>query len=244
VRAAVITSTEAPPRPDEFREPEASNGHAVVDVRLAGLNPVDLYKASGQLGEPPLPSVAGSEGIAELDGRRVYFASCPPPFGSLAQRTLVDPGQVFDVPDGLDDALAVTLGIAGLAAWLPLSYHAPLDGGEHVLILGATGTAGRLAVQAARLMGAGNIVAAGRDPEALEPLLELGANAIAALGDDPGAALKGHAGTASMWSRTSSTATRAWPRCATPGWAPRMWWSEVGRGSSRRSRSERCRGAG
>jgi NADPH:quinone reductase-like Zn-dependent oxidoreductase len=194
MRAAVISSTDSPPQHQEFREPEPSDGQTVVKVRLAGLNPVDLYRASGELGDPPLPSVAGSEGIAEFDHRRVYFASSPDPFGSLADRTLVELDQVFDVPDGLDDDLAVVIGIAGMAAWLPLTHHAPLNGGERVLILGASGVAGQLAVQAAKLLGAGYVVAAARDPEPLKPLLDRGADSVAVVGDDPGAALEQHAG--------------------------------------------------
>jgi NADPH2:quinone reductase len=199
MRAAVITSTDAPPRPGDFEEPSAGGDGAVVaDVRIAGLNPVDLYRASGELGDVPLPSVAGSEGVAQLDGhgRRVYFAGTPAPFGSMAQRTLVDPDEVFDVPDGLDDDAAVTLGIAGLAAWLPLCHHAGLDGGgcDRLLVLGATGVAGQLAVQAAKLLHARTVVAAGRDAEALEPLRDRGADEVVVLGDDPDANLARVAG--------------------------------------------------
>lgn len=194
MRAAIITSTDAPPEPGEFDDPHVADGHAVVDVRVAGLNPVDLYKASGQLGEVELPSVAGSEGIAELEGRRVYFAAAIAPYGSMAERSLVDPETVFNVPDGLDDDRAVSLGIAGLAGWLPLSHHAPLSGGERVLVLGATGVAGQFAVQAAKVLGAGHVVAAGRHAEALDPLRERGADAVVVLGDDPPADLGREAG--------------------------------------------------
>jgi NADPH:quinone reductase-like Zn-dependent oxidoreductase len=195
MRAAIVTTTGAPPQAGDFDDPTASDGNAVATVRVAGLNPVDLYKASGEFGDVPLPSVAGSEGVADLDGRRVYFADAVAPFGSMAERTLIDPAEAFDVPDGLDDDAAVTLGIAGLAAWLPLCHHAPLQGGERVLVLGATGIAGQLAVQAAKLLGAGTVVAAGRDAETLAPLRERGADAIAVLDDDdPGAALADAAG--------------------------------------------------
>jgi NADPH:quinone reductase-like Zn-dependent oxidoreductase len=194
MRAAVITSTDAPPRAGDFDDPTASDGDAVVAVRVAGINPVDLYRASGQLGDIPLPSVAGSEGVGDLDGRRVYFASAVGPYGSLAQRAPIDPEQVFDVPDGLDDDGAVTLGIAGLAGWLPLAHHAGVSGGERVLVLGATGIAGQVAVQAAKLLGAGHVAAAGRDEDTLRPLRERGADAVVVLGDDPNAALREAAG--------------------------------------------------
>jgi NADPH2:quinone reductase len=194
MRAAVIEELGATPVVREFDEPVAGQGQAVVDVLAAGLNPADLAIASGAFGRLRTPAVAGLEGIASLDGRRIYFPSAIAPFGSFAERTLIDPAATFPVPDGLDDGFAVGLGIAGLAAWLPLAHHARVSGGERVLILGATGVAGRIAVQGAKLLGAAHVVAAGRHAEALTPLLGRGADAIAVLGDDPGAALGVQAG--------------------------------------------------
>lgn len=194
MRAAIITSTDVPPGVGEFRDPVAGKNGVVVDVRVAGLNPVDLYRARGDLGEIALPSVAGSEGIAELDYRRVYFDAAIAPYGSIAERALIDPDAVFEVPDGVSDELAVSLGIAGLAGWLPLSHHARLEGGERVLILGATGVAGQIAVQAAKLLGAGSVVAAGRDRDALKSLCDRGADAVVVLDDDSAAAVEAVAG--------------------------------------------------
>jgi NADPH:quinone reductase-like Zn-dependent oxidoreductase len=194
MRAAVITSTDAPPRPADFDDPRPADGQVAVDVRLAGINPVDLTRASGALGEIALPSVAGSEGVAQLDGRRVYFATAVAPHGSMAQRTLIDPSEVFDVPDGIDDEHAVLLGIAGLAAWLPLTHHADAARSKRLLVLGATGIAGQLAVQGAKLLGAEHVVAAGRHEETLRPLLDRGADQLVILGDDPASELAESAG--------------------------------------------------
>lgn len=103
---------------EEFYDPDGD----VVEVRVAGCNPVDVMLASGAMGEPTTPSVVGQEGIGiTADGQRVYFNSPPDPYGSWAQRCPVDPAKTFPVPDGVDDDLAVALGIAGLAAWLPLT---------------------------------------------------------------------------------------------------------------------------
>jgi NADPH:quinone reductase-like Zn-dependent oxidoreductase len=188
MRAAVLHSVGQAPKVGDFDEPDAD----VVDVRVAGCNPVDIMMASGALGEPPIPSVVGLEGIGTTaDGSRVYFNSPPAPFGSWAQRCRVDPAMTFPVPDGVDDDLAVALGISGLAAWLPLTRHTSVSNDKSVLILGATGTVGRIAIQAAKILGAGRVVGAGREPWALEELGDLGADATVTLGQgDDGAALK------------------------------------------------------
>jgi NADPH:quinone reductase-like Zn-dependent oxidoreductase len=187
VRAAVLSEFGVP-RPGEFEEPAAGEGQAVVDVAVAGLNPVDVVTATGQFyeGPPPLPSVPGKEGVGTLDGRRVYFGPTVTPFGSMAERALIDPEDAFDLPDGLDDGLAVALGIAGLAGWLPVSWRAKLEPGEHVLVLGASGVVGQVAVQAARLLGAGRVVAAARSQNGLERARALGANAVVSLDQDAG----------------------------------------------------------
>lgn len=186
MRAAVLSEFGVP-RPGEFEEPEAGEGQAVIDVAMAGLNPVDVVTATGQFyeGPPELPSVPGKEGVGKLDGRRVYFGATVQPFGSMAERALIDPGNAFDLPDGLDDGLAVALGIAGLAGWLPVSWRAKLKPGEHVLVLGASGVVGQVAVQAARLLGAGRVVAAARSKDGLQRARSLGADAVVPLDGDP-----------------------------------------------------------
>jgi NADPH:quinone reductase-like Zn-dependent oxidoreductase len=168
MRAAVLTAYDRPPEAGKFDSPQPDGGR-VIDVAVAGLNPIDLATAAGALADkPPLPSVAGREGIGWIDGRRIYFDHPLSPFGSMAPRTRIDPGSAIEVPDGVDDALAVSFGIAGLAAWLGLRWRARLSEGETVLVLGASGVVGQIALQAARLMGAGRVVAAARHRESLE----------------------------------------------------------------------------
>jgi NADPH2:quinone reductase len=195
MRAAVLHEFGTIPVFGDFREPEPQGAEEVAEVVVAGLNPVDLYIAAGQYGDRELPSVIGLEGVARLaGGRRVYFNGVRPPFGSMAQLAPVDPSATFAVPDGLAPSLAVALGIAGLAAWLALDWRAHVDEGETVLVLGATSVVGQIGVQAARLLGAGRIVAAGRDREALESLRSRGADDVVVLEGDLEAALAAAAG--------------------------------------------------
>jgi NADPH2:quinone reductase len=193
MRAAVLHEHGATPRFGEFREPEPAPGHVVVDVAAAALHHLDLHKATGTfyMGPQPLPSVVGTDGVGRLaDGRRRYFDVTLAPFGSMAERALVPDGALFEIADGLDDAVAAALGNTGLGAWLALAWRARLERGETVLVLGATGAVGGVAVQAAKLLGAGRVVAAARAGERLQALLARGADAVVELdraGDLPAA---------------------------------------------------------
>ncbi len=115
---------------------------------------------------------------ASTDGRRVYFDAHRPAHGTMAERTLVPSDALLDVAEGVEDVVAAALGNTGLAAWLALAWRAGLQPGETVLVLGATGAVGSVAVQAAKLLGAGRVVAADRAGERLPRLLERGADAI------------------------------------------------------------------
>jgi NADPH:quinone reductase-like Zn-dependent oxidoreductase len=188
MHAAILHEYGATPRYEAFEEPVAGEGQVVVEVAVAAVNPVDVRKAAGTYvsGPPPLPSVAGSEGVGRVggdDGRRVYFGAPVAPFGAFAERVLVRAEDPIELPDAIDDGVAAALGIAGLAAWLPLAWRARLQPGETVLVLGATGVVGQLAVQAARLLGARRIVAAGRDRAMLARAAELGADATVDLAE-------------------------------------------------------------
>jgi NADPH:quinone reductase-like Zn-dependent oxidoreductase len=185
LRAALITELGRPPQVGAAPEPDG------LDVLAAPLNPIDLAVAAGLFygGHPPLPYVPGCEFVGREPGGRVVWT-----FGGglglarnggMAERAL--PGAVVaEVPAGADPALAGALGIAGLAGWMPLAWRAPVREGDRVLVLGGTGTAGQVALQAARLFGASRVVAAGRDPERLERALALGADEAVGLDGDFG----------------------------------------------------------
>ncbi|HEY0493350.1 MAG TPA: zinc-binding dehydrogenase, partial [Candidatus Dormibacteraeota bacterium] len=137
---------------------------------------------------PAIPYVPGREGVGRLlegdggrPGTRVYFES-EGAHGSLAERSLAQASMTVEVPDGVADAVAACLGIPALAAWLAVEWRGKLRAGETVLVLGATGVLGMIAVQAARLLGAGRVVAAGRSAEGLRRAVELGADAAVDLG--------------------------------------------------------------
>jgi NADPH:quinone reductase len=193
VRAALIERVGALPAVREAAEPVRGPGQAVLEVTAAPINPIDVSIAAGRFygGLPSAPYVPGVEGLGRVlegerlrAGARVYVEtgggrSGP---GSLAERVAVDESAAIPVPDGADDALAACLGVAGLAAWLALEWRAELRQGETVLVLGASGAVGQIAVQAAKLLGAGRVVAAARDREALERTRALGADAVVALG--------------------------------------------------------------
>jgi NADPH2:quinone reductase len=99
----------------------------------------------------------------------------------MAEQTVVSEAWCLPVPEGIDDSTAAALPNPALSSWLPLLWRAQLNPGETVLILGATGVAGRLAIQIAKHLGAGRVVAAGRNARVLETLPDLGADATIAL---------------------------------------------------------------
>src|SRR4051794_39625181 len=184
MRAAVLHEFGATPRPDAFADPDPAEGHVVVEVAAAAIHHLDLHKATGTfyMGPPPLPSVVGTDGVGRLpDGRRVYFDTTVQPYGSMAERTLVPADAVLEVAEGVEDAVAAALGNTGMAAWLALEWRAQLKRGETVLVLGACGAVGAIAVQAAKLLGAERVVAADRPQERLRSLR--GADATVEIGD-------------------------------------------------------------
>lgn len=176
----------------ERPNPVCGTGQKVVTVRAAGIGPTDLMRAKGFFGPVAEPYVAGGEGTGLLeDGSRVYFGHSVPPFGSIAEQTIVSEEEIWAVPDGLADDQIIALAISGTGALIPLE-EARIQAGDEVLILGATGPVGQIALQAARLLGAGRVVAAARDAGKLQQLQDSGlADAVAVLGrDDDESALR------------------------------------------------------
>lgn len=165
-------------------------GGDVVEMLAASINPIDLAVSRGMLasGTPAFPYVPGCEAVGRTsDGRVVWVFGGGlgrTRDGAMSERISVGDSMTIAVPDGTDPAVAAGLGIAGLAGWLPFAWRAPLRGGENVLVLGATGSVGLVAVQTAKLLGAARVVAAGRSVRGLERAAELGADATVRLDAD------------------------------------------------------------
>jgi len=184
MHAAVVHDFDAPPRYTTFPDPIAAAGELLVTVKAAGLHPIVKALAKGthygSTGE--LPFVPGVDGVGRLeDGSRVFFGMGRAPYGTFAERALAADWMCIPLPEGLDDATAAGIANPAMSSWVALTERAKFVAGESVLILGATGVAGRLAVQVAKRFGARRVVAAGRNPRALEMLKELGADAVISL---------------------------------------------------------------
>jgi NADPH2:quinone reductase len=175
-------------------EPTPDARSALVEVEMAPLNPVEIRVAAGRhprQAQPPY--VPGLEGVGRVvesaripPGRRVRFESAALPGfgadGTLAERAAVPEESLAALPDEAPADLAAALGVVGITALLAIERAAP-EGGERVLVLGATGAVGQAAVQLAKLLGAGRVVGAGRNAEALQRVRELGAAEVVELGD-------------------------------------------------------------
>ena len=182
--AAVVHAFDAPPRYTNFADPAAAEGESPVTVSAAGLHPIVKALASGthygSTGE--LPFEPGVDGVGRLEnGSRVFFGISRAPYGTFAERGLAADWTCIPLPEGLDDATAAGIANPAMSSWVALTERAKFLAGESVLILGATGVAGRLAVQIAKRLGARRVIAAGRNPQALDMLKELGADAVISL---------------------------------------------------------------
>jgi NADPH:quinone reductase len=193
MRAALVGSYGEPPRYLPHRAPVRGPDQALIRVTAAPVNPLDLLCASGTsyFGEPPLPYAPGAQGVGVIEeadtlpaGRRAWFscdAGMRPGDGAMAELCVADESAVVLLPDGVSDVQVAALGLSAIAAWMALSWRGGLQPGEHVLVLGASGTVGQVGVQAARLLGAGRVIAACRDAHGRDRAAELGADAVADL---------------------------------------------------------------
>ncbi len=196
MKAAIVREAGRAPVYTEFEEPRPGPGEQLIAVAAAPLTHVTKARASGThySASAAFPFVAGLDGVGRrADGGRVYFFMPRAPFGSMAARTAVDASHCVPLPDDIDDVTAAAIAIPAMSSWAALKERARFVAGESVLINGATGTSGRLAVRIARHLGAKRIVATGRDRDALAALSSLGADATLALGQDEAAVARAFA---------------------------------------------------
>jgi NADPH2:quinone reductase len=215
-------------RPPELADRPEPAGEAIYEISAVALNPIDINVGAGRFfgGHPELPYVPGCEGVGRApNGGRVYLFSDGLGLsrdGVLAQRSAAPADLGIPLPDSVSDEIAASCGIAGMAGWMPVAWRAPVRTDDRVLVLGATGTVGLVATQAAKLLGAEHVVAVGRNRERLERAAELGADATVSLEEeDLVASFKEAAGgdgptyiVDTLWGPPAVAAIQA----AAPGW--------------------------
>jgi NADPH:quinone reductase-like Zn-dependent oxidoreductase len=172
--------------------PVAKPGEELISVHAAALSNLTRMRAGGghYSADGVFPAVAGTDGVGVTpDGRRVYFVLPEAPNGALAEFCPSATRRLVEIPDGVDDVTAAAIANPGMSAWASLMERARLVQGEKVLVNGATGTAGRVAVQLAKYLGAGKVIATGRNAAELEDLKGIGADVVVpfSLGDPNGA---------------------------------------------------------
>lgn len=196
MRAAMIHEKSGAPVVGRLEEPKVSDGHVVVEVEVGAIGPTDLMRSEGVWRPWTGPHVPSGEGVGRLDdGSRVYFGHSVPPYGAWGERTLVKSDEVWPAPEGVSNEQVAALTISGTGSLVALE-QAAIQAGERVLMLGATGVLGQISLQLMRHMGAGVIVAAGRNAATLEKIKARGLADLTVQigqGDDLGA-LKAVAG--------------------------------------------------
>lgn len=181
MKAAIVTSAGMKPIFGEFHEPAPHAGFEVLKVSAAALSNLTKGRAAGShySADGHYPFIPGVDGVGTLpDGRRVYFAIPEAPFGAMAEQTLVDSRRIITLPDNLDDVAAAALANPGMSCVAALVERARFRAGETVLINGATGAAGMVAVQVAKKLRAGNVIVTGRNAHELDTLRSLGADVV------------------------------------------------------------------
>ncbi|MGP8010702.1 MAG: quinone oxidoreductase family protein [Acidimicrobiales bacterium] len=188
MNAAVVTSFDEPPHYQEFDVPQpATVDEMLVDVLAVGLHPRVRSGAAGAhyTSTGQLPLIPGIDGVGRRpDGKRVYFVTDDAVFGTMAEKVVVDARRAIELPKDVDVVKVAAAMNPAMSSWVALRRRVPLIPGQGVLVLGATGNAGTMAVQIAKHLGAGRVVGAGRDLTRLSALSALGANEVVQLTDD------------------------------------------------------------
>lgn len=185
IHAAVVEAFDEPPRFRSVPEPIAQPGQEVVQVLAVGVSHAARGVASGKHYTSPAkpPFLAGIDAVVRRQDGRLAFIMAPGT-GTLAERIIVDPADLIPVPIDADPAVVAATMNPALSPWVALKGRVQFEAGQSVLIIGATGNAGGMAVKVARHLGASRVIAAGRNRARLVELLSEGADEIVAIGSD------------------------------------------------------------
>jgi NADPH:quinone reductase-like Zn-dependent oxidoreductase len=187
MKAAVIYERGEMPQYTAFPEPTVNNDNEVlISVKAAAIKHLDKSRAGGKhystQHEIFQPKVIGGDGVGLLeDGTRVYALGVS---GMIAEKAVIEKDRMIKLPAGIDDAVAAALPNAVAGSAMALLFRAGMKQGETVLINGATGFTGKVAVQVAKHYGAGKIIVTGRNEDTLKALKTLGADEIIHLKQD------------------------------------------------------------
>ena len=180
MHAAVVRCFDRPPRYETVDEPHAGGAHeTLVGVLAAGLHPRVRSSAAGShyTSGDELPLIPGIDGVGRTpEGDLVYFVLPDTTLGAMAERTVVDRRRSVALPADCDVVAAAAAMNPAMSSWIALRSRIAIQPGQRVLVLGATGNAGRMAVEIAKHLGAGQVIGAGRDAERLAALGDLGAD--------------------------------------------------------------------
>jgi NADPH:quinone reductase-like Zn-dependent oxidoreductase len=188
MNAAVVTSFDEPPHYRQVEVPQPKTAEEIlVDVLAVGLHPRVRTGAAGAhyTSTGSLPMIPGIDAVGRReDGKRIYFVADDEVTGTMADRALVDVRRAIELPDDVDVAKVAAAMNPAMSAWVALRRRVPIEPGQSVLVLGATGNAGTMAVQVGKRLGAGRVVGAGRDLNRLGALASVGADEVVQLTDD------------------------------------------------------------
>ena len=222
MNAALVESYDRPPRYTTFADPVAADGEVEVEITAAALHPIVKSLANGTHygATGKFPFIPGLDGAGRLkDGTRVYFGVTREGYGTFAETAATQKWMCLPIPDTLDDVTVAAMMNPGMSSWAALKSRAQFVTGENILILGATGIAGELAVQIAKRLGAGKVIAAGRNPEALARAKQRGADATISLLQEPEALtadFRQHLAEAKSTSSSTTSGARPPNACSTP----------------------------
>ena len=187
MKAAVIYKKGEIPKYAEFADPIPQNENEILlSVKAVAITNLDKAKASGKHysseNENQNGTVIGSDGVGLLeDGTRVYARGLT---GTIAEKAIVEKNRMVALPEGINNTTAAAMPNAIAGSAMALRFRAGMREGETVLINGATGFTGQMAIQLAKHYGAKKIIVTGRNEKTLENLLKLGADEIISLKQD------------------------------------------------------------